>query len=239
MKQTLIIAKRELQSLFYSPVAYVTLAVFSFIASWIFLATFGSGQPAELRLEFVWLVWLLVFIAPAISMRLLSEEYQTNTIELLMTAPVSDVQVVAGKWLGAMGFFLTLLVPILVHAAILEIVADPDYGPIVTGLVGTVLVGGLYIAIGTWISAATRNQLIAWLLTALFTGCLTIGLHMFARATWVPSWLREAMFYINVDTQFEDFAKGLIDIRNFVFFLSGILLMLFLAMLTLQSRRWR
>lgn len=239
MSQTFIIARRELSSLFFSPVAYVALIVFSFIAGLLFLATFAPGEPASLRLELSWVVWLLVFIVPAISMRLVSEETAAGTIELLMTSPVSDVHVVVGKWLGALGFFLTLLIPLVVQVVILEIVADPDYGPIVTGLVGVVLVGGLYLAIGTTISAATRNQFIALLITILATGFLTIGLYMLARAAWVPPWLRETMFHINVDQQFDDFAKGLIDTSNFVFFLSSIALFLFLAVLTLQSRRWR
>lgn len=239
MNQTLVIAKRELSSLFYSPVAYVALIVFAFISGLLFLATFAPGEPATLRTELSWIVWLLVFIAPAISMRLISEETSTGTIELLMTSPVSDLNVVAGKWLGALGFFLTLLIPLVVQVIVLEIVADPDYGPILTGFAGVILVGGLYLAIGTMVSAATRNQFIALLITILVTGFLTIGLYMLARAGWVPPWLREAMFYLNVDQQFDDFAKGLIDTSNFVFFLSGIALFLFLAVLILQSRRWR
>lgn len=239
MSKTLIIAKRELTSLFYSPVAYVALIVFAFIASAFFLMNFGPGQPATLRPELVWIVWLLVFIAPAISMRLVAEETQTGTLELLLTAPVNDVHVIVGKWLGALGFFLTLLIPLLVHALVLEFTGDPDYGPIFTGLLGVTLVGGLYLAIGTWVSTWTRNQFIALLLTIVVTGFLTIGLYLLARWSALPAWAQQAMYYINVDRKFEGFSKGLIDTGDLVYFLSGILLFLFFAVLVLQSRRWR
>lgn len=238
MSKTLIIAKRELQSLFYSPVAYVALVVFAVIAGVFFLLGFGPGLPAEMRTTLTYLVWLLVFIAPALSMGLLSEESRSGTIELLLTSPINDVAVVLGKWLGALGFFLVLLVPVLAAAIVLEMTASPDWGPIISGLIGVVLVGGLYLAIGLWISAMTRNQFVAWLLTIVATGFLTIGLYL-VNFLQMPGWLREAIFFVRIDLQFGDFAKGLIDIRNFLFFASGIALFLFLAVLTLQSRRWR
>ena len=236
---TLTIAKRELSALFFSPVAYLVLGVFAFIATGFFIRTFGSSAPAELRQQFSWLVWLLVFIAPAISMRLLSEELRSGTIELLMSAPLNDTQVVIGKWLGAMVFYLALMLPLVVHAIVLETVANPDYGPIISGLLGLVLVGGLYIAIGLAVSAATDSQLIAYLITVLIAGLLTIGVYLIVDAAWVQPWMREALYYINVNQQYGDFAKGLIDTSHFVFFLSGIALFLFLAVMVLQSRRWR
>ncbi len=240
MSKTLIIAKRELTSLFYSPVAYVALIVFALLTAGLFVsATFYPGQPAELRQPFVWIVWLLVFIVPAISMGLLSEEVKSGTIEVLMTSPVSEVNVVLGKWLGSLGFFLTLLVPLVVQVVVLEMVADPDYGPILSGLLGIVLVGGLYLAIGLMVSAATRDQFIALLITILITGFVTIGLYLLASATWMPAWLRPAVYFANIDQQYADFARGLVDTSNFVFFLSGTAMFLFFAVLILQSRRWR
>ena len=239
MHQSLTIARRELSSLFFSPVAYVALIVFSFVATLLFFSRFAPGEPATMRAELNWIVWLLVFIAPALSMRLLSEELRSGTLEMLMTAPVKDAQVVVGKWVGAMVFFLTLLIPLGLHYLVLELCAEPDYGPIFTGLLGFVLVGGLYLSIGIFVSAMTGNQFITFLITVLITGFLTIGLYMLAGAQWVPGPLRQAMYYINVNQQFEDFAKGLIDTSNFVFFFSGILLFLFFAVKLLESKRWR
>jgi len=238
MNQILTIAKRELSSFFFSPVAYLVLLVFSFVATLLFFATFSPGAPASLRIELGWLVWLLVFVTPAISMRLISEEIHTGTLEMLMTSPLTDAQLIIGKWLGALGFFATLIFPVLVHVLVLEINGNPDYGPIISGLIGMLLVGGLYLAIGTFVSAISRSQLIAFMLTALVTGFLTIGMYMLVRAGWMPTGIKQAIYYLNVDQQFQDFAKGLIDITNLIYFVSGIAMFLFFAVMVLQSRRW-
>lgn len=239
MNQTLTIAKRELTSLFFSPIGYVVLALFGLVASLLFLRTFGAGAPAEMREPFGWIVWLMVFLVPAISMRVVSEELRSGTIETLMTAPISDTQVVVGKWLGAVGFFCVLLVPVLVHVMILVFTSHPDYGPIVTGLLGLLLVGGLYLAIGTFASAATQNQIIAFLVTVFITGTLTIVLYNLAGARFMDPTLGRALFYLNVDQQFAEFAKGVIDTKSLIYFASGIALFLFFAVKLLESKRWR
>ncbi len=239
MNQTLTIAKREVTALFYSPIAYLVLAVFALVASLLFLGGFYPGAPATMREPFNAFVFLMVFLVPAISMRGLSEEFNSGSIEMLMTAPISDTQVILGKWLGAVCFFCTLLAPMLVHLLVLEVNGSPEYGPIFTGLVGLLLVGGLYLAIGTFVSTMTDSQLIAFLVTVLMTGFLTIGMGLLGQIQTLPTWLKDAMFYINVNQQFAGFAKGLIDVRNLVFFLSGIALFLFVAVKVLESRRWR
>lgn len=240
MTRTLTIAQRELTALFFSPVAYLVLGVFAFIASGVFvLYIFAEGQPAELRHQFTWLVWLLVFIAPAISMRLVSEELRSGTVELLMSAPVNEAQVILGKWLGAMGFFLCLLIPLLIQAILLQTVGNPDLGPILTGLLGLALVGGLYLAIGLAVSAVTESQLIAYLVTVLLAGMFSIGVGLLSNADWVTGWMTDVLFYVNIHRQYEEFAKGLIDVGHLVFFVSGIALFLFAAVLVLQSKRWR
>lgn len=240
MNHTLTIAKRELSALFFSPVAYLVLGVFAFIATGFFVyATLGEGMPAELRAEFSMIVFVLAFVAPAISMRLLSEELRSGTIELLMSAPVNDTQVILGKWLGAMVFYLALLAPLVVLAIVLETVADPDYGPIASGLLGLVLIGALYMAIGVAVSAATDSQLVAYLLTVLIIGMLTIGVSLIVSTDWAAPWLIDTLYYININQQYSDFAKGLIDTSHFVFFISTTALALFVAVLILQSKRWR
>ncbi|WP_428388867.1 ABC transporter permease [Mucisphaera sp.] len=240
MHATWTIAKRETLSLFYAPVAYLVLGLFAVISSMLFLAGFDAGAPANLRYPFTGVVWLLAFTLPAISMRLLSEELRTGTLELMMTAPISDAQLVAGKWLGAMCFYLALLSPLVLHVVILEVHGTPDYGPILTGLVGMVLVGGLYLAIGTFASSMSDSQIVAYMVTALFTGIMTVGMAIIPNAvTWLPQWAREACYVISVDRQYEDFAKGLIDTSNFVYFVSLIALFLFLAVKLIESRRWR
>ncbi|MEX1017486.1 MAG: hypothetical protein WDZ31_12155, partial [Phycisphaeraceae bacterium] len=174
-----------------------------------------------------------------ISMRLVSDEFRTGTIEPLMTAPLSDAQVILGKWLGAMGFYLLLLLPLVVLAVVLAIHAAPDPGPIVSGLIGLTLVGGLYLAIGIFASAMTENQIIAFLATVFIISLLTFLMFFLPRAAWVLPALRDAMFYLNVNGQFADFNRGLIDLANFTYFATGIALFLFLAVKVLESKRWR
>ena len=239
MNQTLTIAGRELMGLFYSPIAYVVLGLFALGTGLIFVGNFYPGEPATLRPTLQGLVWLMIFLVPAISMRLISEEFRSGTFEPLMTSPVTDAQVVLGKWLGAMGFYAALMVPLLVLAVVLEVYADPDGGPMRTGLLGLLLVGGFYLAIGTFASAVTQNQIIAFLLTVFVICLFTILFFFLPQASFVGASLRSAMFYMNVNMQFDDFSKGLIDTSNLIYFASGIAFFLFLAVKMLESKRWR
>jgi ABC-2 type transport system permease protein len=232
------VAMREFTSFFYSPIAYVVIALFMLLAGLFFLIfQFLPDQPVGMRDVFYRLIWILILVAPAISMRLMSEEMRSGTIEPLMCSPISDVTVIVGKWLGAVGFFAVLLAPTLAYVILLEIWSNPDYGPIFTGYVGLMLVGGLYMAIGTLASALTRNQIIAFLLTAFIILLFTAVTYFLPR--YLPADLARAMFYVNVNEQYDDFAKGLIDTSNFIYFLSGIALFLALAVTALQSRKWR
>lgn len=239
MPPTLAIAQRELLSLFYSPVAYIALALFGFLGALMFTGRLYPGQTATLQDLFFFLLFLLIFIAPAISMRLVSEEFNTGTIELLMTAPVKDAEVVVGKWLGALAFYVALFLPVLAMTAVLEGFADPDYGPIFTGLLGLLLVGALYLAVGTFVSTITASQLVSFLVTVLLLGLPTIGLYLTWNQAWMPDWVKPALAYLNVSRQYEDFGKGLIDLRAVVYFLSFTALFLYFGIKTLESRRWR
>ncbi|MEX2672266.1 MAG: ABC transporter permease [Phycisphaeraceae bacterium] len=238
MATALNIARREMTSFFYSPIAYVVMCVFLLMSSLMFLSTvFAPGQPATMRPLFFWIVWILVAIVPAISMRLLSEELRSGTVEPLMTSPVTDVQVVLGKWLGGLGFFAVILVPTMAYVAFLAAFSQPDYGPIFTGYLGLLLVGGLYMAIGTFASVMTRNQIIAFLVTVFIILNFTVATYFLPRH--LPVEWAQAIYYLNVNEQFDDFAKGLIDTSNFVYFLSGTALFLLMAVKALESRKWR
>jgi ABC-2 type transport system permease protein len=239
MQRTLVIAKRELSALFFSPIAYLVLGVFALVSSLFFWGILDPGAQASMRWEFNAVVWLMAFIVPALSMRLVTEEMRSGTIELLMTAPVNDGEVIVGKWLGGVVFLLALLVPLVAHIIILELSAAPDYGPIFTGLLGLLLVGAFYLAIGTFASTLTDSQVIAFVITVLITGVLSIGVSLLSQAEIMPGWSISVMGYIGVNQQYSDFAMGLIDIRNFVYFLSGIAVFLFAAVKLLESRRWR
>jgi len=241
MTQTLTIARRELTNLFYSPVGYVVLGLFAIATSLIFLLWFSPDQPASMQISNWWVVWFMIFLLPATSMRLLSEEYRSGTIETLMTAPISDTQVIVGKWLGAMGFMLALSAPLWAQVLVVELAGNPDWGPIRTGFLGLLLVGSLYLAIGTFASAATANQINAFLLTVAVISVFTFVTLFLPRVRFIQDIdaLREAMYFANINSQFDDFNRGLIDTSNVMFFVSGTALFLFFAVLILQSRRWR
>ena len=240
MTQTLNIARRELSSQFFSPIAYAVLGIFALGAALIFvLGILAPGQPATLRVIFNWVIWLMIFLVPAISMRLISEELRSGTVELLMTAPISDADVIVGKWLGALGFFSTMLAPLLVLAMVLEFNGSPDWGPIISGLFGLVLVAGLYLAIGTFASALTENQIIAFFVSVLVIVPLTIVPLFASRWTQLPPAVSKTILYLQINGQFDPFGKGLVALPNVIYFVSGIALFLFLAVKTLESRRWR
>ena len=239
MGKTLTIAKREIDSLFFSPVAYLALAVFAFVTGLIFIfGVFSPGMEASMTDMYRGIVWLLAFIVPAISMRLISEETSAGTLEMLLTAPVNDTQIILGKWIGAMAFFFVLLIPLIIQIGLLELKASPDYGPIITGLFGLLLVGGLYMAVGICISAFNKSQLVSFMITVLITGLFTVGMYLLSRAEFMPNWLKQNMYSMNVNEHFLAFAKGLIDIRDIVYFVSSIALFLFLGIKALESKRW-
>ncbi len=239
MTHTLTIAKRELTSLFFSPVAYVVLGVFGFGTALIFFTQFRPGAPAEMRVVLGYVSVLMIFLVPAISMRLLSEEYRSGTVETLMTLPISDAQVVMGKWLGAMGFLVSLMLPLLVLTGVLALNSDPDPGPILAGFLGLLMVGGLYLAIGAFASSTTQNQIIAFLVTVFIILAMVLPSWFIRGAGWLTDWMKQGLFYLDIYEQYGDFAKGVIDLGRVVFFVSGIALFLFLATQTLQSKRWR
>jgi len=297
------IAGRETSSFFFSPIAYLVGAAFMLLAGFLFVSlTFQPEGTAELRGTFEALVWVLMAVMPAVSMRLVAEELRSGTIEALATAPVSDASVIVGKWLGGLGFFIAMLLPTLAFVVTLEVFADPDYGPIVSGYVGLILVGGLFLAIGAFASALSRNQIVAFVLALFMILVLTLvtywtpsltgaqgaavmpeawsgrlivlgvmaGVSLAAGAVawllardWAAGvtlalagvfgltaawailiaisgpWVSDVMYFLNVNRQYGDFAKGLVDISNVTFFLGGIVLFLVLATKTLESRKWR
>ena len=254
MRNVFTICGKELKSYFTSPIAYLLMALFGLIFGYFFFSATvffvnaglrqqlgGQQQPMSIN-EYV-ISPLLgnasvvgLFLIPLISMRLFAEEKRTGTIELLMTSPISDWEIILGKWLGAMAFLLVLLLPLAVIVAVLAATAAPDFGPILTGALGLFLIGAFYMAIGTFISTTTKNQIIAG--AATFSVCLLL---------WVLSWVSsyndagwaQAVAYCSILTHFEPFSKGIIDTKDLVFYISAIFLGLFLTSRSLDSLRWR
>jgi ABC-2 type transport system permease protein len=235
-----VIARRELSSFFYSPVAYVAMFLFLMAAGYLFWHDFVPGQPAGMRNIFDWMVWLLVFIIPVLSMGLLSQEWSSGTIEPLMTAPVGESDVVIGKFLGGVGFFLVLLVPTLLYVLLLRIYSQVDLGPIFSGYVGIILVGALFVSIGLFCSSVTRSQVVAAVLAVAILFLITIVPWAAMRSegsTLGARWRKVADQ--GVYNRYADFSRGVIDTGHVVFFIALTVVFLFLTIKVLESRRWK
>jgi ABC-2 type transport system permease protein len=240
VRATLAIATRELTSLFRVPVGWIVIALWLFLWSLLFFqACLLPGQPATLRPLFAISSWLLLPVAPAISMRLFSEELRSGGIEPLMTAPVSEAALALGKFLGALAFLGCMLAPTTIFIAVLWIHADPppDPGPILAGYLSLLLLGGLFIAVGMLASSLTSSQTLAFLGAMLFMLLWMLATTQGVR--WAPEPLRPVLDSISLEARLADFAKGVIDTAHLVFFVAAIGLVICFATASLASRRWR
>ena len=238
MSRSLTIARRELGSYFFSPIAYVAMTLFLLASGGLFWRDFKPGEPAVMRTIFEWMVWLLVLVIPMLCMGLLAQEWATGTFETMFTAPVSETNVVIGKFIGSLLFFLVLLAPTLLYVVLLRVYSRPDYGPIFSGYLGIALVGALFIAIGLFCSSLTRSQVVAAVSSAAILFVITII------PWWAGSEATLSTFWRNAADQgvfarYTDFSKGVIDTGHLIFFVTTTLLFLFLTVKVLESRRWR
>lgn len=238
MRGVLAIAWREAASCFRTPLGWVVVALYLLIAGvWVGFDTIRPGEPASLRAFFSVSQWLLLLVAPAVSMRLISEEFRLGTIEPLAAAPVSDYAIAAGKYLGGVLFLAVMLLPSLLYVGLLEWLSSPDYGPILAGYIGLLLVGMLYMAAGTFFSALTSSQVVAFLTTVLFFVLLFFATDRGAAALGEP-W-STYLYPLSIGLRLRDFAKGVIDTAHIGVFVIASAWFVFLAGVTLESRRWR
>jgi ABC-2 type transport system permease protein len=241
MRTALVIARREYGAFFRVPLGWIVAALFLFLSGVVFVkSTLTPGEPASMREFFAFWWRVLIVISPAISMRLLAEEHRTGTIDPLMSSPVSEASIVAGKYLGALGFLVTCLAPTLVYVAVLMGLARPDPGPIIAGYLGVVLLGMLQLALGVLFSALTSSQTLAFLAT-LFTLILVESGSVWLAGVLPPPpspWGGVALSF-SMDLRIADFAKGLIDTGHVAYFIVMSLWLLALAAVVLRTRRWR
>jgi ABC-2 type transport system permease protein len=237
-RRSSVVARRELSSYFFSPIAYVAMFAFLVASGSLFWGDFRPGQPAAMRTIFDWMVWLMVIIVPLLCMGLLAQEWATGTIETMMTAPIGEMDVVLGKFLGSFGFFVVLLVPTLIYVAMLRLYAKPDAGPIISGYLGILLVGAHFIAIGLFCSSLTRSQVVAAVSTAAILSAITILPWFASSKVALPAFWRK-IFEQGVFSRYSDFSRGVIDTGNLVFFVTSTAVWLFLTVKVLEFRRWK
>jgi len=246
MRKTWAIVRRELIAYFSSPLAYVVLAAFLLMQGYIFylLVSFLNNPQTQamtpLRLFFGGTIffWLfLLFVVPVITMRLIAEERRSGTIEVLLTSPVTEAQVVVGKFAAAMLFYIALWLPTVLYVLVLMRHSEIDLGPVLAGYVGVLLLGFLFLAVGTFASTLTDNQLIAAIIAfAVMVALFSIGL---VEQLIMSSGLKAVLGHMNLWTQMDDFAKGIVDTRHVVYQLSVGILFLFLAAKSLEVKKWR
>ncbi len=240
MRVVRVIALREFASLFRLPVGWVVIALYLLLTGLVFATmVLRPGEPASLRTFFGWANWLLLPIAPAVSMRLFSEEFRSGTAETLMTAPVTDAAAVLGKFLGGILFLAAMIAPTLIYVAILLRVSSPapDPGPMLAGYLSLILVASLYLSIGLFASALTSNQTLAFIGTLL--GLVIVLLVTTLTWSGAPPWMQSLLASISIMVRVADFAKGVIDTGNVVFFVVAVAWFLVLTYVAVGSRRWR
>ncbi len=233
-----VITRRELNAYFLSPIAYVVLTGFALAHGILFSLVMGprmdptAGAQSALGLP----LWLLILSVPVLTMRLLSEETNSGTIEALMTTPVSEAEVVLGKFLGALVFAVVMFVPILVEILFLRTLGPVDLGVVLAGFLGLILMAGLFIAVGLLCSALTRMQVAA----AIISFVILLGLYFLWSLTRDATTTAGAVLrYISPPWHFIGMTKGIVDTRNLAYFAITTAAFLFLTVKALELRKWR
>ena len=255
MSNIVAIMHKELKGYFASPIAYIVIGFYALISGFFFYSLvlyfdrqsmqmmgLGGGAPAVnvnenlIRPSFLNAMVVFLFVLPMITMRTYSEEKRSGTIELLLTSPLTDFQIIMGKFLGAMALYAAMLAVTLIHIALLYWAGRPEWLPILTTYVGLLLMGGCFIAVGLFISSLTKNQIVAVMIT--FTVFLML---------WVINWIasfvgptaQQVLNYLSITEHFDDFTRDIIDTKHLVYYLSFIGFGLFLTARAVDTERWK
>lgn len=227
MNNIWVIFKRELAGYFTTPIAYIFMIIFVFLSGifTFYIGNFFSRGQADLVSFFNFHPWLYLFLIPALAMRLWAEERRGGTIELLLTMPITIPQAVLGKYLAAWAFTAIALMMTIPVWITVNYLGEPDNGVIIAGYIGSLLMAGAFLAIGSCVSAVTRNQVIAFVISAVI--CLLFVLSGFPVvldffSAWAPEFLVQAISSFSFLTHFDAISKGVIDLRDIIYFLSLI-----------------
>jgi gliding motility-associated transport system permease protein len=252
MRNIAAIANKELRSYFASPMAYIVIGFFllpfgvffylylqSFVRQSLQSAQFGGAMNINqqvIRYVLQNASVIVLFIMPMITMRTYSEEKRSGTIELLLTSPVSDMEIILGKFFGALGLYIAMLAMTLLYMAILFVYGNPEWRPLLAAYLGLLLMGGAFVSIGLLISSTTNNQIVAGIVS--FVVFLLL---------WIIGWFAESAgptaggiaSYLSITEHFDDFSKGIIDTKHVIYYLSLITFGLFLTAKSVDTERWR
>ncbi len=256
MSNILAIANKELKAYFSGPIAYIVIGLWALLYGYFFVAILSffvrqSMQMGQLGMQgpqamnvnqqlirplLQNVLILILFLMPMVTMRSYSEEKRSGTIELLLTSPLTDFQIILGKFLGAMALYGCMLAVTLIHVGLLFAYGRPEWKPIVTAYVGLLLMGGCFISLGLFISSLTKNQIVAGMVT--FAVFLLLWI-----ITWIGSFsgptVDKVTQYLSIVDHYDDFGKGVLDTTHFVYYISFITFGLFLTAKSVDSERWR
>ena len=253
LRNVVTIAGKELRSYFGSPVAWVLMGFFAVIFGYFYnvyldyfvrsatQSQFGAPAATNVNNDMIRPLLgnasvLILFLLPVITMRTYAEEKRSGTIELLLTSPITDLDITLGKFIGAVGVYMGLLAVTVVYVAVLFGLGSPEIRPLIAGYLGLVLLGSCFISLGLFISSTTKNQVVAAAVTFIV-----------ALLFWIINWFADSvgpttgaiLNYLSVTQHFDDFSKGVIDTKHLIFYLSFITFGLFLTLKSVDTERWR
>lgn len=233
MKQAVHIFKKEFRTYFVSPIAYIVISIFLLVTGWFFFTTFFLYNQANLRNFFSLLPIIFSFVVPAVTMRLFSEELNVGSYEILLTMPVTFLDVVVGKFLSAVAFIAVMIAPTLSYPITVSFLGELDWGPVAGGYLGAVLLGASFSAIGLFASSLTRNQIIAFIVgMAICFSLVLVDKMLF----FLPQSLLGILSYLGADAHFQNISKGIIDSRDALYFLSVCFVGLYGTHLVMQAK---
>lgn len=235
MRNTKHIFRKEFKAYFISPIAYIVISVFLVIIGWLFFSTFFLERQANLNRFFSLLPVTFAFVIPAVTMRLFSEEINVGSYELLLTLPLSFKDIILGKFLASVAFVAIMLSPTLIYALTVSFLGELDWGPVLAGYIGGLLLGAAFSAIGLLASSLTRNQVVAFIIGMAV--CFTLTLLMDFVLFFLPAWLVGIFQYLSANFHFQNIAKGILDTRDILYFLALSFVALFATNLIMQEKK--
>jgi len=231
-----VFCRKELRSFFDSHIAYIVITIFLLICGWFFFSDLFLVNQASLRNLFNIIPFIFMFFVPAITMRLISEEKRSGTIEVLVTLPVRDYEIILGKFLASLVLIAVAVLLTSVYVITLSGIADFDLGSVVSGYIGLIFLGAAYLSIGIFTSSLTQNQIVAFITSFV----IIFALFMLDKVLmFMPTILASFLEYLSVSYHFSNISRGVIDSRDVIYYLSLIFFFLFLAVRALENRKWR
>ncbi len=233
MRQATYILQKELKDYFVTPIAYIVITIFLVVTGWFFFSTFFLYNQASLRNFFNLLPLIFSFVIPAVTMRLFAEELSKGSYELLRTMPITSGDMIIGKFLAGVVMTAAMLLPTIAYPISISFLGELDWGPVIGGYLGAILLGGAFSAIGLFASAVTHNQIVAFIVGAAICFALTLVDKMLF---FFPETILSVVEYLGADFHFSNISKGIIDSRDLIYFLSVIFIGLYATYLVLMQK---